>query len=291
MRSLQAATGIPPTIALTAGGQVVELVQGLGQLAASPRRLASTLGLVAARCLGYLAIGGLFLAFVHLNQGVVVGDRAAHTATLHLLQLCYFSAFYLGVTLPWAVRHLLELPAAVRAHPTRLAAALGLLLAAVHWGTVAHPYLLADNRHFTFYLWRRVFMRHWAAKYLLTPLYVFGFYHLARCPTSTTSTTLSRSLGKSDLVTKLVLPLCLAVAVVPQLLLEFRYFILPYIFFRSPTPVTTQLSRLQVRPTSVRCLAAETAIMVVVNLATLALFLYRPFTWASEPGVLQRFMW
>jgi len=268
VRSLQAATGIPPTIALTAGGQAVELVQGLGQLAASPRRLAGTAGLVVAGCLGYLAVGGLFLAFVHLNQGVVVGDRAAHTATLHLLQLCYFSAFYLGATLPWAVRHLLELPAALRAHPRRLAAALALTLAAVHWGTVAHPYLLADNRHFTFYLWRRVYMRHWACKYLLVPLYILGFYHLAR------------SLGKSDLVTKLMLPLCLVVAVVPQLLLEFRYFILPFIFFR-----------LQVRPTSVRCLAAETAMMVVVNLASLALFLYRPFTWESEPGVLQRFMW
>ena len=135
-------------------------------------------------------------------------------------------------------------------------------------------------------------MRHWACKYLLVPLYILGFYHLARCSTTTSTSTLSRSLGKSDLVTKLVLPVCLVVAVVPQLLLEFRYFILPYIFFRLPTPlVPTKLSRLQVRPTSVRCLAVETAMMVVVNLATLALFLYRPFTWESEPGVLQRFMW
>lgn len=39
---------------------------------------------------------------------------------------------------------------------------------------IEHPYLLADNRHYPFYLWRWVFKRHVAVKYLLVPLYLYA---------------------------------------------------------------------------------------------------------------------
>jgi alpha-1,2-glucosyltransferase len=38
--------------------------------------------------------------------------------------------------------------------------------------TIHHPFLLADNRHYTFYVWRRVYMLHPAVPYLLIPGYV-----------------------------------------------------------------------------------------------------------------------
>ena len=34
-----------------------------------------------------------------------------------------------------------------------------------------HPYLLADNRHYPFYVWKNVFRYHSAVKYLLVPVY------------------------------------------------------------------------------------------------------------------------
>ena len=34
-----------------------------------------------------------------------------------------------------------------------------LMVASIHVFTYAHPFLLADNRHYTFYLWRRVISR------------------------------------------------------------------------------------------------------------------------------------
>jgi len=111
-------------------------------------------------------------------------------------------------------------------------------------------------------------MRHWIIKYLLIPVYLLGFYHLARC------------IHKSDLIFKLCIPVCLALSLVPQMLLEFRYFIIPFLLFRA-----------QVKPQSKRNLALETCILVTVNLVTLWLFLFRPFSWESEPGVMQRFMW
>ena len=58
--------------------------------------------------------------------------------------------------------------------------AVAVLACIIHWGTMAHPYLLADNRHFTFYLWRKVIMQHWTLKFLLIPIYILGFYHMAR---------------------------------------------------------------------------------------------------------------
>lgn len=44
------------------------------------------------------------------------------------------------------------------------------------WSTfpfrIHHPFLLADNRHYTFYIWRRVFMFHPIAPFLLIPGYI-----------------------------------------------------------------------------------------------------------------------
>ena len=38
--------------------------------------------------------------------------------------------------------------------------------------SIHHPFLLADNRHYTFYVWRRVFRLHPVAPYLLIPGYI-----------------------------------------------------------------------------------------------------------------------
>lgn len=40
--------------------------------------------------------------------------------------------------------------------------------------SLAHPYLLADNRHYTFYLWKRL-LRKQAVRQGLVPLYVVGW--------------------------------------------------------------------------------------------------------------------
>ena len=180
VRAHQLRTRHPPTIPLTATGQLAELSHGLAQLVISPILLARLVGLIVFRCIGYIIVGLAFLAFVHFNQGIVVGDRSAHMATVHLLQLCYFSAFFLGLTLPWAVHHLRDFPRFLRQHLLMILLAVAVLACVIHWGTMAHPYLLADNRHFTFYLWRKVIMRHWTSKFLLIPIYILGFYHMAR---------------------------------------------------------------------------------------------------------------
>ena len=37
---------------------------------------------------------------------------------------------------------------------------------------IHHPFLLSDNRHYTFYVWRRIFMLHPIMPYLLIPGYI-----------------------------------------------------------------------------------------------------------------------
>lgn len=45
--------------------------------------------------------------------------------------------------------------------------------AAVHFNTIVHPFTLADNRHYVFYVFR-ILRIHWAVKYLAVPVYVLG---------------------------------------------------------------------------------------------------------------------
>ena len=268
VRLHQARTKHPPTISLTTGGQLWELGVGIVDLARYPWRLMRILGLVVLSCGGYLIVGIVFLIFVHLNKGIVVGDRSAHTATIHLPQLGYFTAFFTALTLPYAVKNIKDFLVGMKQHYGKVVV-VGLLMAIIiEYNTMAHPYLLADNRHYTFYIWRKVFMRHWVVKFLLIPVYIFGFFHICKC------------LAKSELVFKIVLPICVILSVVPQMLLEFRYFILPYILIRA-----------QIKPTCWKSLVMETVIVVFVNIVTIYLFLYKPFLWEQEPDKLQRFMW
>jgi predicted anti-sigma-YlaC factor YlaD len=103
-----------------------------------------------------------FCAFVVVNGSITLGDKEAHAPSAHFMQPLYFGLF----TLVNAALLLLQpsvsgrLLAGFRSRPVLWV--LG-LLAAVAGGcwvaarySLAHPYLLADNRHYTFYLWRKV---------------------------------------------------------------------------------------------------------------------------------------
>lgn len=42
-----------------------------------------------------------------------------------------------------------------------------------------HPFLLSDNRHYTFYIWKRIYQRHWSVRFLVVPLYIIsGWFNL-----------------------------------------------------------------------------------------------------------------
>lgn len=139
--------------------------------------------------------------------------------------------------------------------------------------SIEHPFLRSDNRHFVFYIWRRTIKRHSLGKYIAVPVY------FASARTVLTALSYSQS-------TLFVMGLtgCIALTIVPSPLLEFRYYVLPYLFWRlhlSPTLVENGKWRG----------IAEYIWFEAVNFVTLWIFITRPFTWDSEPGKTQRFIW
>ncbi|XP_043092535.1 dol-P-Glc:Glc(2)Man(9)GlcNAc(2)-PP-Dol alpha-1,2-glucosyltransferase isoform X1 [Puntigrus tetrazona] len=217
----------------------------------------------------YIAVAVLFAVFLVLNNGIVVGDRSSHEACLNFPQLFYFLSFALMFSLPTslsyqkAVRFLQSL----RKQPSVYAALVTLFLLLAWKFTFVHKYLLADNRHFPFYVWKRIFQRHELVRFLLVPGYVFAAWNFLD------------ALRSRSLFWFLVFSTCLLGATVPQKLLEFRYFILPYLLYRVHIPIP-----------SLPRLLLEFGLYTAVNAATVYVFVYKTFQWPNSTAE-QRFMW
>jgi alpha-1,2-glucosyltransferase len=179
-------------------------------------------------------------------------------------------------------------------------------LVAVHFNTIIHPYTLADNRHYVFYVFR-IMRLYPAIKYLAVPVYYL-------CAWLTVQSLASPSIGqeasqrkrenrptndKADRqpcqVSFIIIWLATtALSVVTAPLVEPRYFIIPWLIWRLHVP-NSPASLSKTRSTSkapydVR-LVFETVWLLAINAAVSYTFLYRTFTWPSEPGNLQRFIW
>jgi alpha-1,2-glucosyltransferase len=130
-----------------------------------------------------------FVSFVYINKGLAFGDASAHQPSLHIPQLFYFSLF----TCIFGIAHLASVRGLkttfhqlIIAHPLRFLAANIVCLLCVHYFTYEHAYLLADNRHYTFYIWRRLFKFNEYVRYALVPVYVFALMHIYNSLTLTT---------------------------------------------------------------------------------------------------------
>ncbi|XP_071816104.1 dol-P-Glc:Glc(2)Man(9)GlcNAc(2)-PP-Dol alpha-1,2-glucosyltransferase-like [Apostichopus japonicus] len=217
----------------------------------------------------YALVVACFLAFVFINKGIVLGDKEHHQAVFNVPQLFYFFALTAGFAAPVlvSVEKVNRFLKTVKSNFGSWVIVMLMMVGAVHQFTYVHKYLLADNRHIPFYVWRKIYQQHWLVKYILVPGYAYAGWSM------------SDSLSVKSLLWKLTYVVCLIVACVPQKLLEFRYFILPFIVFRLNIP---PLSRWQ--------LLVEFVLFSAINGAMLYLFMMRPFKWEGHPG-LQRFIW
>ncbi len=247
-----------------------------------------------------------FALFLVANGGVVVGDKANHQPARHLAQLCYMAAVAVSGVAPSALvcagRAVLSFirtqPTTSQQRPSTRAWVRPLLWAAalcagaavcVRWGTLAHPFLLADNRHLPFYLWRRLISPFPAAKYLYLPLYAaaaaLADASLARAARAGGAlATVGQPLARAGFY------LCTAAALVPSPLIEPRYFVVPWLWVALHQPAWTPApgkARRRWRESAVDLVWLVGA--VVVNVAAWAVFLYKPFSWPD--GSVARFMW
>ncbi|XP_052177049.1 dol-P-Glc:Glc(2)Man(9)GlcNAc(2)-PP-Dol alpha-1,2-glucosyltransferase isoform X3 [Diospyros lotus] len=125
-----------------------------------------------------------FVAFVSWNGSVVLGAKDAHAVTPHFAQIMYFSLVSALFMAPFHIS-VHQVAALLQSFWKdrllsffQLSAALIAGFLSVHFFSIAHPYLLADNRHYPFYLWRKVINAHWSMKYLLVPLYVYSWFSI-----------------------------------------------------------------------------------------------------------------
>ncbi|KAL4614829.1 hypothetical protein ACB092_07G080900 [Castanea dentata] len=133
----------------------------------------------------------------------------------------------------------------------------------VHFYSIAHPYLIADKRHYPFSLWRKVINVHWSMKYLLVPLYVYSWFFI---------------LSTLRKIWILEFFLASAADLVPALLIEFRYYTIP-LFHELHSHISDYQSWLLMG-----------LIYLALNVFTMTIFLFRPFHWDHEAGI-QRFIW
>ncbi|RMY53030.1 hypothetical protein D0863_14072 [Hortaea werneckii] len=297
-----------------------------------PHRL---LGLILG-LLPYLTLLAGFAGFVLWNGSVVLGDKGNHTATLHLPQLLYLWPFMTFFSLPLLYPHILLLPITALAqtrHAGHLESLqifkrrrllprlwlfiilLGIAGVVVWANTIVHPFTLADNRHYVFYVFRLLLRPPWM-RYAVVPIYILcawaciqalggGPPHSHRSPTNLLPD------GEHSVTCSFVL-IWLATSALQLItapLVEPRYFILPWLFWRMHLPLRLP-SRVENRRVSPKKekngsilspqalwhdydhrLWLETVWLLVINGVTDYIFLNWGYEWAQEPGKVQRFMW
>lgn len=218
-----------------------------------------------------------FVGFVVVNKGVTLGDKAAHKPVQHWMQLAYFALFACGALAPVTLRPRAILTSCgavkrqLQQQPlwTIVTALLSVaaLTVGVHRFTLVHPYLVADNRHYTFYIWRKLLNRHHAVRYMLIPVYVYCFWVLQRLLRSAQNSLWTAGYW-----------ICTAITLVPAWLIELRYFTIPFIILS-----------LNMRPPGIGDLRLLASSFLLVNAFTLYVFVTRDFQWPD--GSIARFMW
>lgn len=221
----------------------------------------------------YALVVAAFIGFVIWNGGIVLGDKSNHVLAFHVPQLYYFVAFATAFGWPAlisgssGVRKLVQ-DVQYRMFGSRrnttVTGLTALVMAnTIYKFTIHHPFLLSDNRHYTFYIWRRVFLLHPVVPYLFIPGYIacaWAWY--------------IRIGQDQTLLQNILLPVCILPTLIPTPLLEPRYFLIPYILLRA-----------QIADVPIWGVLLEGLWYSVINWGTMWVFLYK-----ERPGV-GRFMW
>ncbi|KAF8048458.1 hypothetical protein N665_2507s0007 [Sinapis alba] len=224
----------------------------------------------------FIVVMVAFGIFIIWNGGIVLGAKEDHVVSPHFAQIMYFSLVSAIFTAPL---HLSVAQPKNMLQELRQNWPLSLLLtlvaltagfASVHFFSLAHPYLLADNRHYPFYLWRKIINVHWLMKYMLVPVYVYSWFSI-----------LSLLAKNRRKIWVLVYFLATCAVLVPTPLIEFRYYTIPFYIFMLHTSV---------RNSGRATWLLTGTIFVGINVFTMGMFLFRTFKWSHEDGV-QRFIW
>lgn len=191
----------------------------------------------------------------------------AHELVFHVPQLLYFACFGFASSAPIFLGNYRQIPRHVYRNIYNYFVISVLSVLAIHYYTYTHLYLISDNRHFTFYIFKKWFLRHPFYRYFTVPAYLLSIAFMVT------------SIRHVRPLTILALVISTFIVLVPVHLVEFRYFIIPYAIWRLNVKIGKSF------------VFIEILLHLIVNFVTIYLFLYKPFKWPNEPESLQRFMW
>lgn len=201
---------------------------------------------------------------------------------------------------------------------------------AVYFNTIIHPFTLADNRHYVFYVFRILLRKPWI-RFAAIPIYFLCAWLTIITLSGPKPTPISRPPPQTKLKSQkkhqqshqhpvpsakedeeptgpklsfvLIWLASTSLSLITAPLVEPRYYIIPWIMWRIHVP-STPVSTAKELPRRGRKrsiwdglphrdyrLYLETAWYLLINVGTGYMFLYRGFAWDQEPGVVQRFMW
>lgn len=341
---------------------IISITACILKTATQPRRIDQLLPILSP----FFILLASFAGFIIWNGSVVLGDKTNHIATIHTPQLLYLWPVICFFSWPFAYQHLTRIPLVFlalipgvasleqflvfkrRPMLPRVVVLLcfsALAFASVRWNTIVHPFTLADNRHYVFYVFKQLRLAWWIP-YAVLPIYVtcawLSIQALGSAPQSRTAPAgptspqssdddVSKSARRREREHLLPLPdttqsagtsfllvwlATTAINLVTAPLVEPRYFIVPWIFFRLHLPLShptatqdqtdtdrkreefeederglwKELHRTMWEKHDNR-LWLETLWFGVVNAVTGYMFLYKGFEWQQEPGKIQRFLW
>ncbi|CAF0761129.1 unnamed protein product [Adineta ricciae] len=226
---------------------------------------------IARKCQYHVCVILLFIFyFIKNNYSVTLGHQEHHQMVLHLAQMHYYAiytAFFVSAHLV-TVTNFCRLWRFIRTHPLVFLVLLVLINLSIKYFTYEHLFLLSDNRHYTFYIWSRLFKRYSQFRYIITPVYAVSIVLLYF------------QIYDRSLLNILLLLISIILLTIFQKLLEFRYFILPFI-----------LLRLAINDKKSSKLYFELCQAIVFNVLTIYIFCHRTFVWSTHPNEIQRFMY
>lgn len=271
----------------------------------------------------HLTLLASFGGFVVWNGGVVLGDKSNHVAGIHLPQMLYFWPFLVFFSWPVILPQLTALADLWKRAPRLWVVALflGTMTTTVRYNTVIHPFLLADNRHYTFYVFKLLRSRPelW---YASVPVYALCAWLSVQALANTSGaksntknddgkspkSDVSPSGAESDsnhLSFVLVWVASTALSLITAPLVEPRYFLIPWLIWRLHVPGAASQTSTPKKRNSISTSRLETFFQffakrsslieltwyMAINYVTCRLFLEKGFRWQQEPENIQRFMW
>lgn len=223
---------------------------------------------IVTEILSIMSILITFVLFIFFNGSIVVGDKTAHEASIHVPQTFYFMLFYAFFSIPYVLSTLKNVLTKINNKKMMFLFAVILCMIVVRFNTLIHPYLLADNRHYTFYIWNKFYGKYWFAKYIVVPLYVVFLLSFMQ--------NIKENVNAGFVVSFFG---CFFMSLALQKMIEVRYFFIPFVILK-----------MKFNNSNMKIIMLDFVISMIINVITLNVFYNKEIIWSDFEDV-QRLIW